>query len=455
LITSLIRSIVLARLLAPEDFGVYVFALSVVTILLLIPNSWLSGPFLHHSEFSKGEKGASTHFTLNLSINLVWLVLTLSISSLFLSPNQWPIFAVLLIAGFFKEITNTHRLILVKRVLFKRIALIELIISICEASCAIALAYLGFGVWSLVSINVTTAIVSLVAYFLIKPVWRMRFSWQRDSIRYFYQFGRNTFVAGMLGVLLDRVDDLWTGYFLGPTALGYYSRAYQFATYPRKMLAQPLNSVAAGTYAELKGNRSKLSSAFQQFNTVIVRAGFAVSGLLVTIAPEFIQLLLGEKWMPMLETFRLMLVFSMFDPMVVTVASVLVAEGKPNKVGQARFVQLVVLIIGMIILAPRLGITGVALAVDIMLFVGISLLFYFASHYVDFSLRKLFLVPLIGLIIGFGITISMPTLDNLVVSMIYKAAIFGFIYLGTLMIFEWKLVKELFVQMKEIFRARE
>ena len=54
------------------------------------------------------------------------------------------------------------------------------------------------------------------------------------------------------------------------------------------------------------------------------------------------MLLLGEKWLPMLDTFRLMLVFSMLDPIKITVASVLVAVGKPNLVGQARAIQLVV-----------------------------------------------------------------------------------------------------------------
>ena len=443
----------MARLLAPEEFGVYVFALSIVTIILLIPNSWLSGPFLHRSEHSEGENGASTHFTLNLSINFVWVVLVLIVSSIVLTSDQWPIFAVLLISGFVNELTNTHHLMLVKRVLFKRIALTELVITISAAICAIALAYLGFGIWSLVSINVITAIISLIAYIFIKPVWRGRFSWQADSIRYFYHFGKKTFVAGMLRVLLDRIDDLWAGYFLGPAALGYYSRAYQFATYPRKILAQPLNEVAAGTYAELKGDRQSLSTAFQQFNTVIVRLGFAVSGLLVTIAPEFILLLLGEKWMPMLETFRLMLIFSMFDPMMITVASVLVAVGEPKKVGQARFIQLVVLIIGLITLTPRMDIIGVALAVDIMLFVGIIVLFHFVSRYVDFSLRNLFLVPLIGLLTAGGLAIWIPASDNLYLSLISKTVLFSLVYFAIIVMFEWKEIKDLIGQMKDVISA--
>ena len=340
LIISFARSVILARLLAPEDFGVYVFALSLVTIILLIPNSWLSGPYLHKSEFSAEEQGASTHFTLNLTLNSVWLVLTLIVSSLILQQSQWIIFAVLLSAGFVSELTNTHHLLLVKRVTFKRIALIELIITIFATISAVILAMLGYGVWSLVSTNIIDAIISILLYVIIRPVWRWRLSWKTKAIRYYFNFGRKTFVAGMLSVLLNRIDDLWTGYYLGPTALGYYSKSYQFATYPRKALAHPLNSVAAGTYAELKGDREKLSNAFRQFNAVIVRLGFAIAGILVVIAPEFIMLLLGEKWLPMLDTFRLMLVFSMLDPIKITVASILVAVGQPNLVGQPELSNL-------------------------------------------------------------------------------------------------------------------
>lgn len=220
-------------------------------------------------------------------------------------------------------------------------------------------------------------------------------------MRYFLRFGSRVLVAGLLAQALDRVDDLWAGLYLGETLLGFYSRAYQFATYPRKILATPVNAVAGGTYAELKEDRTSLSKAFFRVNALLVRSGFLVAGLLALIAPEFIRLVLGTKWPPMLSAFCLVLVFTLFDSLKGTIADLVrMGVGKPEQVVQARLAQLVVLVLGLFVLGPRLGIAGVALAVDAMLVVGIMFLLWRARAYVDFSLPRLFAVPGLAVCLG-------------------------------------------------------
>jgi O-antigen/teichoic acid export membrane protein len=170
------------------------------------------------------------------------------------------------------------------------------------------------------------------------------------------------------------------------------------------ILATPLNLVAGGTYAELKEDKVRLSKAFFRANAFLVRTGFLLAGIFALVAPEFIVLALGERWLPMLDAFRLMLIFTMFDPMKRTVADLFVAVGHPEKVVGARIVQLIVMIGGLFLFAPLFGITGVALAVDIMLVVGIGLLLWNARPFVTFSVKKLFLMP--GLTLGVGLLIA-------------------------------------------------
>ncbi len=182
--------------------------------------------------------------------------------------------------------------------------------------------------------------------------------------------------------------------------MGFYSKAYRFATYPRSILADPITGVAGGTYAELKHQRLRLSRAFFRTNAFLVRSGFLLAGLLVLVAPEFIRILLGVKWLPMLDAFRLMLIFTLFDPIKSTVASLFIAVGRPELVVRARLIQLLVMVAGLLLLSPTMGITGVALAVDAMLVVGIAILLRQARTYVDFSAKRLFAVPFLGLVTG-------------------------------------------------------
>jgi O-antigen/teichoic acid export membrane protein len=95
-----------------------------------------------------------------------------------------------------------------------------------------------------------------------------------------------------------------------------------------------------------------------------------------------------------------MLVFTLLDPIKVTVGNLFIAVGRPEQVVQARLVQLAVLVVGLLALGPLWGIAGVSLAVNVMLVVGMVLLFWKAREHVDFSVRSLFAVPALALVLG-------------------------------------------------------
>jgi O-antigen/teichoic acid export membrane protein len=225
-------------------------------------------------------------------------------------------------------------------------------------------------------------------------------------MRYFLDFGLRNSLNAILYQALDRIDDIWVWAFLGETATGFYSKAYSFATYPRQVLAVPVNWVIGGAYAELKHDREGLSRLFRIVNSILVRSGFLMAGALALIAPEFIRVLLGEKWLPMLQAFRLMLVYTLLDPIKITVSSVIgLAGGKPEWVLGARTLQLIFMLVGLFALGPSLGISGVAVAVDGMLLLGIGILLWRARFFVDFSLVRLFGVPTVALLAGGALSI--------------------------------------------------
>jgi O-antigen/teichoic acid export membrane protein len=247
--------------------------------------------------------------------------------------------------------------------------------------------------------------------------------------------------------LLDRVDDLWVGTYLDNIAMGLYSRAYTFATYPRKLVAGPVQSVSIGTYAELKEDHTRLSQAFYRTNALLVRVSFLFGGILSLVAPELIHLLLGEKWLPMLDVFRLMLIYTLFDPIKLTVANIFVAVGKPEKVALVRALQFVIMVVGLYTLGPRFGIAGVAIAVDLMLVVGIVVLFWQVRAYVDYSLRMLLQVPLVALLLGLALSYTMMEIPAMQVLNWYtglaKGGVFIVVYVSTLLFLEFGNVRKI------------
>lgn len=435
------RSVLLARLLPVEIFGVYAFAGSIVGLSAIVPNFGMSGAFLHRSEATENEdKAAAVHLTLELIFVTVWVVVLAGGALMFATGQTRLALLVLTITQAGVLLTQTPKLILVRRVVHRRLALLQSTNIVLSAVTAVLLAWGGLEVWALLSTDLITLVLSIFFLYIWRPVWRPRLAWSPPTMRYFLKYGsRNVIAQGLLRAL-DRVDDLWTGAYLGDTAMGYYSRAYAFATYPRMILAESVNKVATGTYAEVANGRKRLSQAFFRTNALLVRSGFFLAGILALTAPEFIRILLGTKWLPMLDAFRLMLVFTLFDPIKMTVANLFLAVGRPEKILGARAVQLAVMVVGLFVLGPLWGIAGVALAVDLMLVVGIAILLYQSRKYVDFSARRLFLAPGIGIVLGVALARGAIGLPGILGSPwrtgFVKAVVFTLVYGASLLVLE-------------------
>jgi PST family polysaccharide transporter len=399
-----VRSVMLARLLPVEVFGVYGFAAAIINLSSVAVDFGLGKAFLHRaSETADEEQAAAVYFTLKFILASVWAAILMAGAFVFTKGQTRTVLIVLTATGTAGHLASAPSVILSRRVAYRRLALIEVLTTLLTTALALGLAWQGITLWALLSVDVMGAVVLIVGLYVWKPVWRPCLAWLSGTVRYFMRFGSRIFVSKVFAQALDQFDDLWVGFYLGEEALGFYSRALAFAGYPRVIFAKSIDKVTAGTYAELKDNRLSLSRTFFRTNVILVRTGFLLGGLFALIAPEFIRLLIGAKWLPMLDTFRLMLVLTLLNPVKGTVVNLLVAVGKPGEIVRARLAQLAVLVIGLFLLGPYFGINGVAIAVDVMLIVGIILLFGQALRYVDFSIWHLFAVPSLALFLGMSL----------------------------------------------------
>ena len=450
-----LRSVMLSRWLPVSVFGVYGFASASVALAAVVLNFGLTGAFLHRSPETEDEaSAAATHFTLIAILALAWTAVMVA-GAWWLTAGAVQLAIILIaITTALAQLAQTPRVILMRRVAHRRLAVIQFTNAILTTLAALTLAWEGAALWALLITNIISTLVTLTLLYGWKPVWRPRFRWSPPEIRYFLHFGSRTFLSAVLLSALDRIDDLWTGFYLGSTPLGFYSRAYTFAAYPRRVLANPISVVTGGTFAELKGDRTRLSQTFFRTTALLLRAGFFLGGLLALIAPEFIGILLGEKWLPMTNVFRLMLVFTLLDPIKATVANLFVAVGRPEQVIQARLIQLGVLVAGLFALGFALGIIGVALAVDAMLVTGMAILLWKARRYVDLSLRQLFAAPALALLAGLSLAYASLLVLNMsettLVSALLKSVLFTGLYVLILIALERRQTLSMLAQIRTL-----
>jgi O-antigen/teichoic acid export membrane protein len=437
-----LRAILLARLLLPEHFGVVTLALFFISLAEQLRAFGLDTALVHHLQTDKST--FSTYFslrfgTLGLSLGLLLLAQPLLVRFYPTMPLLGGVLLAFIVIEVGRILSIAQETLLTREMAFRGLAVANVLSAVLMTAVAPLLASRGWGVWSLVAEQATGILARTVYIWLAYPSCRPRFGWDGATARWFWNYGRPSWVATNLNFLLDHFDDFWVGTTLGQTPLGYYSRAYEFAHYPRRVVANPLANVFLSAFARLQHDRLRLSQAFFRSASAIVRFGFWIAGGFALIMPEFIHLIVGDQWRPMLLTFRLMLIYTMLDSLLTLCAHLFLATGYPVYLRRVRLTQILFFIPAVILGARWAGIEGVALAADGMLVVGAVVFYFLLRRIVHFSSLRIFLWPSVAFALAWGGGLSLERASlwqNLWLRGGTKLALYTVLYLGILFLTE-------------------
>jgi O-antigen/teichoic acid export membrane protein len=435
LVLGLVRSVLLARLLLPEHFGVVTLALFYMNLAGSLRSLGLSGAMIHREEVD--ERVRATFFTMQIALLLASLAVLASLVPLLshLHP-QMPLLGGILLALIGVDLVkgiNAYQEVFLNRALdFRRLVATDVAAAVAMTVLAPLAAWQGWGAWSLLVEQASGQMARAGVLWLCPPRTRPRLGWDGGIARWFCRFGVRVWMSNNLTYLTDRFDDFWIGTTLGKTPLGFYSRAYEFARYSRRVVANPLTSVFFPTFARLQNDRRRLSQAFFRVTSLMVRVGFWFGMVFILTAPELIRLLLGERWLPMLTTFQLMIVYTLTDPLTVVASNLLMATGRPGDITRVRAIQLAVFVPAVIGLGRWYGIDGVAVAADLMVLVGMILLFAQTRRLVDYSVRVLWLWPstaltltVVGVLVLANLWGRLPVWGSLLGKSVFISLLYG------------------------------
>ncbi len=432
-----LRSVLLARLLLPEHFGLVTLALFYIGLAAQLRGLGLDMALIHRQDAD--ESFRRTYFSLRLGLDLLafggLLALTPLLQRVYSQmPDLSAVLVVLIFTTFLANLSQVQETLIRKNLAFSQLAATDIAASVTMTFVAPFLAWRGWGVWALVAEQLSGIGVRFLLTWGPFRQWKPGLSWDRQTIRWFWEYGKPTWVASNLGYLLDRFDDFWIGTALGKVPLGLYSRAYEFAHYPRRVLANPLVTVFTPIFARLQDDRLRLSQAFFRSAYIILRSGFLVAGAFGLVMPEFIHYVIGDQWQPMLWTFRLMLIYTVLDPFLMLVSNLMLAIGRPRDLQNANIAQGLFFIPAVVLGAWLWGINGVALAADGMLLLGALWLYRPLRQTVDFSAARLMGWSVLALVIawGGGFLVEAFAQGTTAEILTMKVILFGFVFSGFL-----------------------
>jgi len=361
---SLARLVILARILAPHDFGLLGIALLTMATLETFSQTGFQAALIQKKEDIKSHLDAAwTVLILRGFILFVILYLIAPYAATFFNaPEAKPIIQVIGFAVLFQAFTNIGVIYFQKELEFNKQFIYQLSGTLADFIIAISAALILKSVWALVfGLLAGNAVRCFVSY-LIHP-YRPHLNLDLGKARELFGFGKWVLGSSILIFLITQGDDIFVGKLLGATALGFYQMAYRISNMPATEITHVISQVTFPAYSKLQDNIPKLREAYLKVLQVTAFLSFPIAGLIFILAPDFTKIFLGDKWMPMVPAMQVLVLWGLIRSIGATTGPIFQAVGRPKILVKYQIFQLSVLIILVYPLTIHWGILGTSLTV--------------------------------------------------------------------------------------------
>lgn len=354
--------LILSRLLEPEAFGLVAMATVFVAFARVFLDQGFTGAIIQRAELERAHLDTAFWVALLTGglLTLVGILASGLVATLFREPDLTPIVTWLSLDFTLTALSSTQQAILRRELAFKELALRSNLSTVMGGIAGVTLALRGYGVWSLVGQNLVSSVVGAIVLWGVSD-WRPSLNFSRRHFRDLFSFGINLMGINLLGFLNGRADDFLIGYFLGSTALGYYTVAYRLLRVMTKLLTGVTSAVAFPTFSRLQSNpkrmRNALYSAVRYTSLIAFPAFVGVS----VVAPGLVRVLYGTKWAPSIPAMQILALIGVLHAVYYFSGSIITAAGKPSWRLAISLLGTTVNVVGFAI-AVRWGIVAVAAA---------------------------------------------------------------------------------------------
>lgn len=357
----LAATVVLARILVPEDFGL--FALTSLAISLLsIFNDFGVGPALV-VERQLDRRTRATALTLMIFSSLLLAGILAAISPLAadLFGEERLDELLLVVAGslFLSGPIWFHETSLQRELEFGKRFLCKLVQTLTYIAVALTLATLDQGVWSLVIGHVASYAAYLAALVAVSPD-RVAPGWNGQAARRLAGSGRGFLAQDALEYAQQQADSYAVGGFLGASQLGFYGMAYRFGELTYIGVAEPVTQVTFPAFSRMRERSEDWRESFLTVMRVVALVCFPMGVILSGAAEPFVETLFGEKWLPMIGPLSVLGLWALLKPLEGTLGWLLNSLEEQGRLARVRAIALIPLVPGVIIAADRGDITDVA-----------------------------------------------------------------------------------------------
>jgi O-antigen/teichoic acid export membrane protein len=358
----LLRILILARLLTPDDFGLITIATSAMGLLLGLTNLGILPALVQGQEIDDDHYHVA--WTIGLIragiISAILLIAAPLIATIFAEPRAIPIIRAFAAIPLLEAFTSMKVAALNRNLLFRPLAILKLIEAVVHATVSIILAE-AYGVWALATGMIAGAAVVLALSYVLAP-YRPELLLNWAVARPIINFGRWIFLRGLISLVAGNVLRIVISRQIGAAGLGLYYLATQLAFLPAEIASETFGNVAFPLFARVKQDITQATRVFGALFTSMAALLYPACAFLIILAPTITREVFGPSWQGTEQVIQVLALVTMLGIFGEATGPVLKGFGQPYLNAFIELVQSILIITLVWILTFHFGLVGAALA---------------------------------------------------------------------------------------------
>jgi len=325
-------NIILSRTLIASDYGIVAFAMIFINFLTQFSDFGINSAIIQDKYADNNKINTAFAMKMGISVLIVgtgWIVAPLSG---YMTDNKVVIDVIRLLSFNFliSVFCFLPSVYLTKQLDYKKLAVNNILTQCINTGSAIALVLNGFSFWCIVYANIISTLFSAVLYNIQLPI-RPKIVWNQKAAAEIFGFSWHVFASGFIGYVLVHADNLLVGTYMGASALGYYCIAFTWATLIAYLLKMIAGSVFFPTFSQIRHDKTKLSIYYRTSFQYVCLITLVANVMLMLVSRELLFVVLGknsDKWLPALDTLRILLIYGTMRGMSEAITPLLIATGE-------------------------------------------------------------------------------------------------------------------------------
>ena len=351
-VISWVFTFLVIRLLDPQDYGLMTMASFLTSFIFVFSNLGLGAGVVQRESVNQAELTSVFWFSIFVGLFMAVVVLGLAYPNAYIFNNDAlvPITQLVSIMFIASSIGTVPQNILSRNYRFKDIALINMVASFLASVISVWMAYIGFGVYTLILSAILLGLFKSIGYFMVCD-WRPDFSFNFKEVKPFLKFGMTLSLSDSVARLLENFDRLIIGKLYNEVLLGYYSTGISISSMPIDKLSPLINPVLFPMFSRWQGDKEKSTNAYLKILKYYL---FLMSNIYMgalAIADNLILLVLGEKWVNITFIFKGFCIVQLFKVLSSYHKVLLTSQGKASQILKYDISTAVLLLVSIFIAA--------------------------------------------------------------------------------------------------------